>query len=101
MPRLFADSHTVPASRPVPTLAPAQARLAKSLADLHLTQTEARHNLEATSHELAALEEQEKLLREEVEKVEGKREWVEEFRIWVETLGKFLEEKVSSPISHV
>ncbi|ORX37954.1 nineteen complex-related protein 2-domain-containing protein [Kockovaella imperatae] len=84
----------IPASRPVPTLGPAQARLAKSLTELRLNQAEATHNLEGTAKELAMLEEQEKQLRLEVERMEGKREWVEEFRIWVDTLGKFLEEKI-------
>ncbi|WWD20108.1 hypothetical protein CI109_104583 [Kwoniella shandongensis] len=83
----------IPVARPVPSIASAQNRLAKSLADLDATKLEGEHNLEVTVRELAALEEQERELRLEVEKVEGKREWVEEFRGWVEMLGRFLEEK--------
>jgi GC-rich sequence DNA-binding factor len=90
---------SVPVARPMPTIGPAQARLAKSMATLELAKTEGETSLENNVRELAALEEQERELRVEVEKVEGKREWVDEFRGWVEMLGGFLEEKVGSAYS--
>lgn len=88
--------HVVPIARPLPTISPAQAKLAKSLAELTVTKSADEKSLELSARELAYLEEQEQELRKEVERVEGKREWVEEFRGWVEMLGGFLEEKVSS-----
>lgn len=90
----------MPSARPLPTITPAQTRLANSLAQLSVTKSHNEHNLEINVRDLAALEEQEIDLRKEVERVEGKREWVEEFRIWIEMLGRFLEEKVSSPRRH-
>jgi GC-rich sequence DNA-binding factor len=90
----------VPSARPLPTITPAQTRLANSLAQLSVTKSHNEHNLEINVRDLAALEEQEIDLRKEVERVEGKREWVEEFRIWIEMLGRFLEEKVSSSRRH-
>ncbi|ORY34945.1 nineteen complex-related protein 2-domain-containing protein [Naematelia encephala] len=84
----------MPAVRPLPTIAPAAARLAKALLALESHKSENEHALEVSAQELAALEEQEKDLRKEVERVEGKREWVEEYRGWIETLGGFLEEKL-------
>lgn len=88
----------MPSARPIPTIAPTQSRLAKSLADLSLTKSQNEHTLENNIRDLAALEEQEIDLRKEVERVEGKREWVEEFRGWVEMLGRFLEEKVRASL---
>jgi GC-rich sequence DNA-binding factor len=85
----------VPTARPLPTITPAQSRLANSLAQLSVTKSHNEHALETNVRDLAALEEQEIDLRKEVERVEGKREWVEEFRGWIEMLGRFLEEKVS------
>lgn len=87
--------YPVPSSRPIPSISPAQTRLAQAIAELKITKSENEHTVEVASAELASLEEQEKDLRQEVERVEGKREWVEEFRGWVETLGLFLEEKVN------
>lgn len=84
----------MPSARPIPTIAPTQSRLARSLAELNITKSQNEHTLENNVRDLAALEEQEIDLRKEVERVEGKREWVEEFRGWVEMLGRFLEEKV-------
>lgn len=86
----------MPSARPLPTVAPTQSRLVKSLADLNLTKSQNEHTLETTVRDLATLEEQEIDLRKEVERVEGKREWVEEFRGWVDMLGRFLEEKVNT-----
>ena len=93
-----ADSLQVPIARPLPSIGPAQARLANFLADLNATKSENEKSLETTEHGLAALEVQEQELRKEVERVEGKREWVEEFRVWVEMLGGFLEEKVTGEV---
>lgn len=84
----------MPSARPLPTITPAQTRLANSLAQLSVTKSQNEHSLETNVRDLAALEEQEIDLRKEVERVEGKREWVEEFRGWIEMLGRFLEEKV-------
>ena len=84
----------MPSARPLPTVIPAQTRLANSLAQLSVTKSQNEHSLETNIRDLAALEEQEIDLRKEVERVEGKREWVEEFRGWIEMLGRFLEEKV-------
>ena len=84
----------MPSARPLPTIIPAQTRLANSLAQLSVTKSQNEHSLETNIRDLAALEEQEIDLRKEVERVEGKREWVEEFRGWIEMLGRFLEEKV-------
>ncbi|KAK4683886.1 hypothetical protein P7C73_g6329, partial [Tremellales sp. Uapishka_1] len=91
----------IPMARPMPTLAPAQARLAASLAEMDIDKKENERLLESTAQELAALEEQERELRSEVGKVEGKREWVEGFRAWVEMLGGFLEEKASLNLLHL
>ena len=85
----------MPTARPLPTITPAQSRLANSLAQLSVTKSQNEQTLETNVRDLAALEEQEIDLRKEVERVEGKREWVEEFRGWIEMLGRFLEEKVS------
>ncbi len=65
----------VPAARPVPTIGPAQARIAKALAEANAAKTDAEHALEVAVGELSMLEEQERDLKKEVERVEGKREW--------------------------
>ena len=91
----------VPDARPLPTIAAAQSRLAKSLAELNVTKSEQEQSLEISVRELTALEEQEQDLRKEVERVEGKREWDEEFRGWIEMLGRFLEEKVTCLCSSI
>jgi hypothetical protein len=85
---------SVPVARPMPTIPPAQARIAKALAEASAAKSEGERALEIAAKDLSLLEEQERDIRKEVERVEAKREWVEEFRIWVEMLGEFLEEKV-------
>ncbi|KLT41564.1 hypothetical protein CC85DRAFT_261824 [Cutaneotrichosporon oleaginosum] len=84
----------IPASRPVPTIGSATARIAERMAALKATKDENERNLENATRELVLLEEQERDIRKQVESTEGKRAWVEEFQGWVETLGLFLEEKV-------
>jgi GC-rich sequence DNA-binding factor len=91
-----ANSPSVPVARPIPTIAPASTRIAKTLAEAQAAKIEAERTLEITARDLASLEEQDRDLRKEVERVEGKREWMEEFRGWVEMLGEFLEEKVGT-----
>ena len=90
----------IPTTRPIPSISPAQARLAASLSELGLVHSGSEHNLEVTSKELTNLEDQEQELRKEVERLEGKREWMEEFRQWIETLGVFLEEKVGVSLNY-
>jgi GC-rich sequence DNA-binding factor len=97
---LISDA-TVPVARPMPTIPPAQARIAKALAEASATKSEGERALEIAAKDLSLLEEQERDIRKEVERVEAKREWVEEFRIWVEMLGEFLEEKVGQRCNSV
>lgn len=84
----------VPADTPIPTLAPAIARLAQQLSQLtasHATNSAALNNL---SQERDELDDRETEMRDMVSRAEEKRAWFSSFREWVEGVASFLDEKV-------
>lgn len=88
------DYYLVPPATPLPTLAPALARLSEQLAKIttsHANNTAALHNI---TQEREHVDQREKEMREMVGKAEEKRAWFGSFREWVEGVAGFLDEKV-------
>ncbi|KAL1760388.1 nineteen complex-related protein 2-domain-containing protein [Schizophyllum commune] len=83
----------IPPSTPIPTLAPALARLTQQLSQLTASHASTTSALNAVAKERDEIEEREKEMREMVERAEAKRAWFDEFREWVESVAGFLDEK--------
>ncbi|KAI5896867.1 uncharacterized protein SCHCODRAFT_02491843 [Schizophyllum commune H4-8] len=83
----------IPPSTPIPTLAPALARLTQQLSQLTASHASTTSALNAVARERDEIEEREKEMREMVERAEAKRAWFDEFREWVESVAGFLDEK--------
>ncbi|KAF7298985.1 GC-rich sequence DNA-binding factor-like protein [Mycena indigotica] len=83
----------IPPATPLPTLAPAVARLAQQLAQLTASHASNTATLTSLAQERLEVDEREKEMRQMVEKAEIKRAWFGEFREWVEGVAAFLDEK--------
>ena len=91
---MLTTSHAVPAITPIPTLAPAIARLTHSLTTLTTSHAEHTASMVSLSDEMAQIEIREKEMREMITKAEEKRSWFASFREWMESVATFLDEKV-------
>ncbi|KAL0960972.1 hypothetical protein HGRIS_005969 [Hohenbuehelia grisea] len=83
----------IPTLSPVPTIGPALARLANSLAQLTLSHASNTTALGTLAKERLAVDTREQELRELVDKAELKRGWFGAFQEWVEGVAGFLDEK--------
>lgn len=79
---------------PIPTLAPAIARLTAALTALTTSHAQNTASMHSLADERAQLEIREKEMREMIVKAEDKRSWFAAFREWIESVATFLDEKV-------
>lgn len=86
----------VPPATPIPTLAPAMARLTQSLTALTTSHAESSVAMARLAEERSQLDVREAEMREMITRAEAKRAWFAAFREWIESVATFLDEKVTS-----
>ncbi|KAJ6585237.1 nineteen complex-related protein 2-domain-containing protein [Mycena capillaripes] len=83
----------IPSATPLPSLAPALARLTQQLTQLTTSHTSNTTALANIGQERTEVEDREKEMRQMVERAEAKRAWFGQFKEWVEGVAGFLDEK--------
>ncbi|KAJ6508474.1 nineteen complex-related protein 2-domain-containing protein [Mycena sanguinolenta] len=84
---------SIPPATPLPSLAPAIARLSQQLTQLTTSHASNTAALTSLGQERTEVDDREKEMRQMVDKAEAKRAWFGQFKEWVEGVAGFLDEK--------